>query len=89
MGEAEHEPTLFKQMREHGNEPRCAELMQTLQQLQVAGAVCGDADLDTVVVPCFGSYFGDHLRTGASTPADHADRMVAALWPTIRTNEHN
>jgi AcrR family transcriptional regulator len=87
MGEAEHEPALFELMREHGNKPRCAELLETLRQLQDIGAVRADADLDTVVTLCFGSYFGDYLQTGASTPADHADRVVALLWPTIRTSE--
>ncbi|MET8945647.1 TetR/AcrR family transcriptional regulator [Streptomyces sp. NPDC004542] len=88
MGEAEREPALFEQMRERGNRPRCEELKQTLRHLQDAGAVRDDADLDTVVILCFGSYFGDYLQTGASTPADHAERVVAALWPTIRADEH-
>ncbi|WP_234334525.1 TetR/AcrR family transcriptional regulator [Streptomyces sp. NRRL B-1347] len=88
MSEAEREPELFEQMREHGNKPRCAELMQTLQRLQDAGAVRADADLDTVVALCFGSYFGDYLQTGASTPTDHTDRVVSVLWPTIRADEH-
>ncbi|QIB47455.1 TetR/AcrR family transcriptional regulator [Streptomyces aureoverticillatus] len=88
MGEAEREPALFEQMREHGNKPRCAELMGTLQQLQEAGAVRKEADLETVVVLCFGSYFGDYLQTGAGTPADHVDRVVAVLWPTIRAEKH-
>ncbi|MFD9903639.1 TetR/AcrR family transcriptional regulator [Streptomyces sp. NPDC059063] len=87
MSEAEREPALFEQMREHGNKPRCAELTQTLQRLQDTGAVRADADLETVVALCFGSYFGDYLQTGASAPADHADRVVAVLWPTIRTDE--
>ncbi|MFF4703508.1 TetR/AcrR family transcriptional regulator [Streptomyces sp. NPDC001288] len=85
MGDAEREPTLFEQFREQGVHPRCAELMQTLRHLQHAGAVRGDADLDATVVLCFGSYFGDYLLTGRTAPADHADRVVAALWPSIRT----
>ncbi|MEU8950978.1 TetR/AcrR family transcriptional regulator [Streptomyces sp. NPDC048489] len=86
MGEAEREPALFEQMREHGNKPRCAELLATLLHLQDVGAVREDADLDTVVVLCFGSYFGDYLQTGQSPPAHHVDRVVAALWPTIRAD---
>ncbi|MEI5098318.1 TetR/AcrR family transcriptional regulator [Streptomyces sp. PmtG] len=87
MSEAEREPALFEQMREYGNKPRCAELMETLRRLQEADAVRADADLDTVVALCFGSYFGDYLQTGASAPDDHAERVVAVLWPTIRAQE--
>ncbi|MDX3072795.1 TetR/AcrR family transcriptional regulator [Streptomyces sp. MI02-7b] len=87
MGDAEREPALFEQFREQGIHPRCAELKQTLQHLQHAGAVRVDADLDATVVLCFGSYFGDYLLTGRSTPADHADRVVAALWPSIRADD--
>ncbi|MET8539255.1 TetR/AcrR family transcriptional regulator [Kitasatospora sp. NPDC004799] len=87
MGEADREPALFELMREQGNKPRCAELEQTLRHLQSTGAVRPDADLDTVVTLCFGSYFGDYLQTGAATPTDHADRIVAMLWPTIRAVE--
>ncbi|MFE5141213.1 TetR/AcrR family transcriptional regulator [Streptomyces fagopyri] len=84
MGDAEREPALFEQFREQGIYPRCAELLQTLQQLQQAGAVRADADLDATVVLCFGSYFGDYLLTGRSAPPNHSDRVVAALWPSIR-----
>ncbi|WP_158857972.1 hypothetical protein [Streptomyces sp. NRRL B-1347] len=42
-----------------------------------------DSDLETVVRLCFGSYFADYLRTGRVTPADHTQRVAAALWPTI------
>ncbi|MEU7688280.1 TetR-like C-terminal domain-containing protein, partial [Streptomyces spectabilis] len=87
MGEAEREPELFEQMRVHGNEPRCAELAHTLRRLQDVGAVRADADLDAVVTLCFGSYFGDYLRTGRATPDDLADRVVAMLWPTVRAQE--
>ncbi|MFD9688968.1 TetR/AcrR family transcriptional regulator [Kitasatospora sp. NPDC059088] len=88
MGETEREPGLFEHLIEHGNKPRCEELLLTLRHLQDKGAVRRDVDLDTLVSLCLGSYFGDYLRTGQKTPRDLADRVVATMWPTIRTDEH-
>lgn len=87
MAEVEREPDLFALIREHANKPRCEELLHTLRHLQDTGAVRDDADLDTAATLCFGSYFGDYLRTGRHTPDDLADRTVAALWPTLRADD--
>ncbi|MFI8931552.1 TetR/AcrR family transcriptional regulator [Streptomyces sp. NPDC053474] len=86
MGAAEREPGLLRQLREHGAQPCREELLMTLVRLQQRGAVRTDSDLETVVRLCFGSYFADYLRTGRATPADHAQRVAAALWPTIATS---
>jgi AcrR family transcriptional regulator len=87
MAEAEREPTLLEQLREHGVRPRCAELLTTLQLLQERGAVRQDVDLDIVVTMCFGSHFGDYLRTGGSG-ADIADRVAETVWLAISTGVH-
>ncbi|GGV11969.1 TetR/AcrR family transcriptional regulator [Streptomyces spectabilis] len=86
MAEAEREPDLFALVREQGSKPRCEEFLRTLRRLQGTGAVRADADLDAAVTLCHGSYFGGYLRTGRHTPHDLADRIVALLWPALRTN---
>jgi AcrR family transcriptional regulator len=85
MAEAEREPGLLEQLREHGVQPRSGELLTTLHALQECGAIRSDADLDIVVNMCFGSYFADYLRTGGHPGADFADRIVNTLWPAIAT----
>ncbi|RAY10779.1 TetR/AcrR family transcriptional regulator [Actinomadura craniellae] len=89
MGEAEREPGLLEQLREHGVRPRCAELLTTLQALQERGAVRPDADLDIVVTMCFGSFFADYLRTGESPGADFAERIVETVWPVIAADANS
>lgn len=84
MAEAERVPGLLEQLREHGVGPRCGELLETLRRLQERGEVREDADLDTFVTLCFGSYFADYLRTGGSG-TDIPDRLVDTLWPAIAT----
>jgi AcrR family transcriptional regulator len=88
MAEAERVPGLLEQLREHAVGPRCAELLTVLQLLQERGAVRPDAELDIVVTMCFGSYFGDYLRTGGSPGVDFADRIVGMIWPMIATGVH-
>jgi AcrR family transcriptional regulator len=83
MAEAERAPGLLEQLREHGVQPRCEELLLTLVALQRRGAVREDADLDMVVSLCFGSYFADYLRTGRDVGGDFAEQVVATLWPTL------
>lgn len=83
MAEAEREPSLLAQMREHGNQPRCGELSEVLIELQRRGAVREDVDLDMIVSLCFGSYFADFNRYGGSVSADFAERVVATLWPAM------
>ncbi|HEU5025412.1 MAG TPA: TetR/AcrR family transcriptional regulator [Spirillospora sp.] len=83
MAEAEREPGLLEQLREHGVRPRCDELLTTLELLKERGAVRPDIDVDTVVTLCFGSFFADYLRTGESPGSDFADRIVGTLWPAI------
>ncbi|MEV5173705.1 TetR/AcrR family transcriptional regulator [Streptomyces flaveolus] len=83
MAEVERVPGLLEQLREHGVRPRCEELLMTLVSLQRRGAVREDVDLDMVVTLCFGGYFADYLRTGRDVPADFAERVVAAIWPTL------
>ncbi|PYI37095.1 TetR/AcrR family transcriptional regulator [Arthrobacter psychrolactophilus] len=83
MAEAEREPSLLAQMREHGNQPRCGELSEVLIELQRGGAIRQDVDLDMIVSLCFGSYFADFNRYGGTVPADFAERVVATLWPAI------
>ncbi|TXS70158.1 TetR/AcrR family transcriptional regulator [Streptomyces sp. me109] len=87
MAEADRVPGLLEQLREHGVGPRCDELMNTLKGLQRRGEVREDADLETVVTLCFGSYFADYLRTG-QPGAGVADRVVGSLWPTIAVSTH-
>ncbi|MFI6493725.1 TetR/AcrR family transcriptional regulator [Streptomyces sp. NPDC050564] len=83
MAEVERAPGLLDQLREHGVHPRCEELLMTLVSLQRRGAVREDVDLDMVVTLCFGSYFADYLRAGREVQAGFAERVVAALWPTL------
>ncbi|MFH9085648.1 TetR/AcrR family transcriptional regulator [Streptomyces sp. NPDC017673] len=83
MAEVERAPGLLEQLREHAVRPRCEELLMTLVSLQRRGAVREDVDLDMIVTVCFGSYFADYLRTGRDVPADFAERVVAAVWPTL------
>ncbi|WP_313404549.1 TetR/AcrR family transcriptional regulator [Aeromicrobium sp.] len=85
MAEAEREPGLLQQMREHGNQPRCEELAEVLRDLQRRGAVREDVDLDMIVSLAFGSYFADFNRYGRAVPTDFADRLVATLWPVLAT----
>ncbi|WIB26846.1 TetR/AcrR family transcriptional regulator [Curtobacterium sp. MCSS17_015] len=87
MAEAEREPGLLAQMREHGNQPRCQELADVLTQLQERGAVRKDVDIDIIVSLAFGSYFADFNRYGHDVPADFAERVVATLWPLL-AEEH-
>ncbi|WP_197971846.1 TetR-like C-terminal domain-containing protein [Microbacterium sp. Nx66] len=83
MAEAEREPGLLEQMRAQGNQPRCQELTDVLQDLQQRGAVRADIDVDTIVSLCFGSYFADFNRFGGDVPADLPERVASALWPAI------
>jgi AcrR family transcriptional regulator len=89
MAEADREPGLLEQLREHGVGPRCEELLTTLHLLRERGAVRPDADLDIVVTMCFGSFFGDYLRTGESPGTDFADRIVDTLWPAIASTDRD
>src|SRR4051794_31001632 len=86
MAEVERAPGLLEQLREHGVQPRCDELLMTLVSLQGRGAVREDVDLDMIVTLCFGSYFADYLRTGRPVPTDLAERVVRAIWPTLAVN---
>ncbi|MFE7171315.1 TetR/AcrR family transcriptional regulator [Streptomyces sp. NPDC057616] len=86
MAEVERAPGLLEQLREHGVQPRCDELLMTLVSLQGRGAVREDVDLDMIVTLCFGSYFADYLRTGQLVPADLAERVVGAIWPALATH---
>lgn len=83
MAEAEREPGLLEQMRAQGNQPRCQELTDVLQDLQQRGAVRADIDVDTIVSLCFGSYFADFNRFGGDVPADLPERVASVLWPAI------
>ncbi|MET8981485.1 TetR/AcrR family transcriptional regulator [Streptomyces sp. NPDC004539] len=83
MAETERVPGLLEQLREHGVQPRCEELLLTLVHLQQRGAVRQTVDLDMTVNLCFGSYFADYLRTGREVPADFAERVADTLWPAI------
>ncbi|MCP9951009.1 TetR/AcrR family transcriptional regulator [Actinomadura madurae] len=89
MAEADREPRLLEQLREHGVGPRCQELITTLHLLRKRGAVRPDIDLDIVVTMCFGSYFADYLRTGESPGADFADRIVDTVWPAIAADHRD
>ncbi len=86
MAEAEQAPGLLEQLREHGVQPRCEELLLTLVCLQQRGAVRQTVDLDMAVSLCFGSYFADYLRTGRDVPADFAEQVAATVWPAIAVN---
>ncbi|WP_203137317.1 TetR/AcrR family transcriptional regulator [Microbacterium sp. JZ31] len=83
MAEAEREPGLLAQMREHGNRPRCQELSDVLVELQRRGAVREDVDIDMIVSLSFGSYFADFNRYGREVPPDYAEQVVATLWPLV------
>ncbi|QIZ97796.1 TetR/AcrR family transcriptional regulator [Leifsonia sp. PS1209] len=83
MAEAEREPGLLAQMREHANQPRCQELADVITELQRRGHVREDVDVDVIVSLSFGSYFADFNRYGREVPVDFAERVVATLWPAI------
>lgn len=84
IGETLRTPQLLSVVREHGVEPRVALLKQVLEQLRERGEVRSDVDIPTITALCFGSYFGAFLLHGTGRE-ELANRVVATLWPSIRT----
>ena len=85
MGEALRTPQLLEILREHAVEPRLALVEGVLIDLQARGHVRHDIDTRTIATLCFGSYYAAFLR-GDTDREDLARRVVAVLWPGIRSD---
>lgn len=87
LAESTHIPELLEIYREHCIEPGMRLLADTLSTLQQRGDLRPDIDPDDVATMLYGSYLGDHFRSGTNTP-DLATRAVSLLWPAIESEKH-
>jgi hypothetical protein len=84
MGEAMRTPELLAILKDRAVEPRLELVEQVVRVLQDRGEVRDDVDTHTISTLCFGSYYAAFLR-GDTDREDIATRVVATLWPSIRT----
>lgn len=84
IAEAFRTPELLAIVREHALNPRVALIGQVIENLKERGEARADVDTHAVTTLCFGSYFAAFLLGDFTDRDEVADRVVAALWPSIR-----
>lgn len=83
--EAVRTPELMEVLRKHAVEPRVSLIEKVLGQLQERGAVRDNIDAHTIASMCSGVYVAAFYR--GEDKADIPERVVAVLWPGIRTHD--
>jgi AcrR family transcriptional regulator len=84
IGEAYRTPELLAVVRKHALEPRVSLIKEVIEALKERGEVRLDVDTHAVATLCYGSYLGAYLLGGFADREDVANRVVAALWPSIK-----
>lgn len=77
-------PSLIARFRERLVVPRRRRLADALQRGVQDGTLHAELDVEVVVGMLIGSLYAHYLGAG-EVPADWPDRVVAALWPAIRS----
>ncbi|MGH3786317.1 MAG: TetR/AcrR family transcriptional regulator [Pseudonocardiaceae bacterium] len=79
-------PSLIARFRERLLVPRRRRLAETLQRGIQNGTLRAELDVEVVVGMLAGSLYAHYLGTG-EVPADWPERVVASLWPAIRSSD--